>query len=141
MALRAMNGRKTPMKVDDLSNPLDVVAAPEETLANAASRMRYNDVGCVPVLSHGQLVGILTERDLSRAVADGADPDRTSVGDYMASDPIVIASGSDARDAARVMVEAGVRHLPIVRDGRLLGVMSMRDIVAELLWSGEWKAS
>ena len=128
------------MKVDALSSPLDVLAVSDETLTNAASRMRYNDVGCVPVVDGGALVGILTERDLSRAVADGADPHRRTVAEYMTSDPIVIPSSCEARDAARVMIDAGVRHLPIVDNGRLLGVISIRDIVAELLFTGEWAA-
>jgi CBS domain-containing protein len=127
------------MKIEELGSPLDVVAASHEVLTDAASRMRFNDVGCVPVLERGELVGILTERDLARALADGADPHTATVADYMTPDPIAIDSQTDVRDAARIMIDSGVRHLPLVERGRLLGVMSMRDIVAELLWSGQWK--
>ena len=123
------------MKVDSMSAPLDVVAYAGELLADAASRMRFNDVGCVPVIDAGELVGILTERDLTRALADGIDPNKVEVIEYMTPDPVVIGPEADAREAAKVMVDASIRHLPIVWDNRLIGVMSMRDVVAELLRS------
>ena len=129
------------MKIEGFCSPLDVIARPEEPLADAASRMRFNDVGCVPVIDQGQLAGILTERDLTRAVADGADGRRVVVADYMTSEPIVVDPETDAIDASRIMIDAGVRHLPILKDGRLVGVVSMRDIVAELLWSRVWQAA
>jgi CBS domain-containing protein len=117
------------MRVDELTSPLDVVAYRDEVLADAASRMRYNDVGCVPVIEGARLIGILTERDLARAAADGADTKTVEVADYMTPDPVSVAPGTDVREAARIMVDAGVRHLPIVERGRFVGVMSMRDIV------------
>jgi CBS domain-containing protein len=124
------------MTIHGVSSPLDVIARPEEPLADAASRMRFNDVGCVPVVDQGRLVGILTERDLARSVADGADSRHVIVADYMTIHPIVVDHDMDAVEASRIMIEAGVRHLPILENGRLVGIVSMRDIVAELLWSG-----
>ncbi|MEX2393138.1 MAG: CBS domain-containing protein [Actinomycetota bacterium] len=123
------------MKVDAMSNPLDVTARPEESLADAASRMRWNDVGCVVVLEDGRLIGILTERDLTRSVADNVDAARTTVEDYMTPDPHIVGVGTDAKEAARQMISAGVRHLPLVDAlGALAGILSMRDIMADLLW-------
>jgi CBS domain-containing protein len=121
------------MKVDAMSAPLDVVVYAGEMLADAASRMRFNDVGCVPVIDAGELVGILTERDLTRALADGVDANNVEVIEYMTPEPVVIGPEADARQAARLMVDASIRHLPIVWGHRLIGVMSMRDVVAELL--------
>jgi CBS domain-containing protein len=125
----------TLMTVQDFCSPMDVIAASSEPLANAASRMRFNDVGCVPVIDGGRLLGILTERDLARAVADGIDPRKVVVADYMTSEPIVVDADATVVEATRVMVDAGIRHLPVLDKGRMVGVMSMRDILAELLWS------
>jgi CBS domain-containing protein len=113
----------------------DVIAAPAEALAIAASRMRFNDVGCVPVIDGGRLTGILTERDLARAIADGIDPREVAVADYMTPEPIVVDSDATVVEASRVMVDAGIRHLPVLENGQVVGVLSMRDILAELLWS------
>jgi CBS domain-containing protein len=120
------------MKIDAVST-LDVVVYAGEVLADAASRMRFNDVGCVPVIDAGKLVGILTERDLTRAIADGIDPKSVEVVEYMTPDPVVIGPDADARDAARTMIQAGVRHLPIVWGSRYIGVISIRDVVGDLL--------
>jgi CBS domain-containing protein len=125
----------TLMTVQDFCSPMDVIAASGEPLANAASRMRFNDVGCVPVIDNGRLSGILTERDLARAVADCVDPRKAVVADYMTSQPIVVDAEATVVEATRVMIDAGIRHLPVLEDGRMVGVMSMRDILAELLWS------
>jgi CBS domain-containing protein len=123
------------MRVDQLSNPLDVVVFVGEALVDAANRMRFNDVGCVPVLDRGQMVGILTERDLTRAVADGADVKSAEVADYMTPEPIVVGPHVSVDEAAEIMVTTGVRHLPVVDRGQLVGVLSIRDIVLDRVWS------
>ena len=66
---------------------------------------------------------------MTAAVAEGADPVTTPVSDYMTPAPEVLRPDSELADAARVMLELGVRHLPIMRDGRLVGVQSMRDVL------------
>jgi CBS domain-containing protein len=73
--------------------------------------------------------GIITERDLTAAVAEGADPAMIPVSDYMTPAPEVPGPDSELADAARVMLELGVRHLPIMGGGRLVGVLSMRDVL------------
>jgi CBS domain-containing protein len=87
------------------------------------------------VIDEGRLTGILTERDLARAVADGADPRVSVVADYMSAEPIVVDADATVAEASRVMIDAGIRHLPVLDHGRMVGVMSMRDILAELLWT------
>jgi len=116
---------------------LSVVARHEEPIVAVAARMRFNDVGCAPVVDEDNvLVGIITERDIVRAVADGADSEKTPVHDYMTSDPTVAAPDTEIREAARIMLELGVRHLPVVTpDGHLVGLASVRDLLLELLWS------
>lgn len=122
------------MTIDGMYEPMDVVARSGESLADVASRMRFNDVGSVIVIDSGHLVGILTERDLARAIADSTD--RTSVvGDYMTPEPVYATPATEVDEAARMMIVAGFRHLPVVDDGRLVGVLSMRDILSSIVWS------
>ena len=82
-----------------------------------------------PVFEGQHLVGIITERDLTAAVAEGADPVATLVSDYMTPAPEVLRPDSELAGAACVMLELGVRHLPIMGGGRLVGVLSMRDVL------------
>ena len=124
------------MKIEALYSPITVEANEWESLATVASRMRFNDAGSAAVLLEGELVGIITERDLTRAIADGVDTRKTCVGDYMTPDPMTVGKETDAREAARMMVDSGIRHLPVVDEkGTLLGLTSIRDIVIELIWS------
>ena len=91
--------------------------------------MSWHQVGALPVFEGQRLVGIITERDLTAAVAEGADPATTPVADYMTAAPEVLQSDSELADAAHTMLELGVRHLPVVQSGRLVGVLSMRDVL------------
>src|SRR5688572_6159938 len=102
----------------------------EQTVREAARYMTERRVGAVSVLSETRLVGILSERDImSRVVAAAADPDRTSVADVMTRD-LVVASPSDSHEEGlRKMKQAGCRHLPVVEEGRLLGMVAQRDLL------------
>jgi CBS domain-containing protein len=113
-----------------------VVASEHESLADAASRMRYNDVGCIAVLKNARLVGVLTERDITRALADAADGDDTLVGEYMTPDPSVVSRDVDAIDAARMMLDAGLAYIPVVNEQGFLGMASLQDVLAELFVLG-----
>jgi CBS domain-containing protein len=86
------------------------------------------------VREHGRLVGILTERDVARALADGVDPVETVVGEYMTRDPITVTPGTDAADAAVTMLELGVRHLPVTEAGTVVGMLSSRDLLSLEAW-------
>jgi len=117
------------MKVSDLQQHELFTAQADECLEVAADRMNWHQVGALPVLEGQHLVGIITERDLTAALAGGADPVPTPVSDYMTQAPEVLGPDSEFADAARVMLELGVRHLPIMGGGRLVGVLSMRDVL------------
>jgi CBS domain-containing protein len=117
------------MKVSDLQHHELFTAQADESLDEAADRMNWHQVGALPVLEGQRLVGIVTERDVTAAMAEGADPVITPVSDYMTPAPEVPGPDSELADAARVMLELGVRHLPIMRGGRLVGVLSMRDVL------------
>jgi CBS domain-containing protein len=117
------------MKVSDLQHHELFTAQADESLDMAADRMNWHQVGALPVLDGQRLVGIITERDVTAAMAEGADPTITPVSDYMTPAPEVLRPDSDLADAAHVMLELGIRHLPIVRSGCLVGVLSMRDVL------------
>jgi CBS domain-containing protein len=117
------------MKISELAHHELFTAQAEETLEEAADRMNWHQVGALPVFEGQHLVGIITERDLTAALAEGADPVVTPVSDYMTPAPEVLRSDSELADAAKAMLTLGVRHLPVVQGGRLVGVLSMRDVL------------
>jgi CBS domain-containing protein len=93
-----------------------------------AQRMVDRNVGAVLVVEDGRLVGIMTERDLMRAVAGGLRDD-TVVGDCMTKDPDTIAPDDTIEHAAVLMIHGGYRHLPVVDGADLVGILSIRDLV------------
>ena len=101
-----------------------------ETVRNAARRMSQQNVGAVAVLDSGRLVGVFSERDvMARVVAEGLDPDKTTVADVMTKD-IVVADPRESVDSALAkMHSVGCRHLPVVKDGNLVGMLSIRDLL------------
>jgi CBS domain-containing protein len=117
------------MKVSDLAHHELFTAQADETLDQAADRMSWHQVGALPVFDGQRLVGIITERDLTAAVTEEVDPATTLVADYMTSAPEVLQPDSELADAAHTMLQLGVRHLPVVQRGRLVGVLSMRDVL------------
>jgi CBS domain-containing protein len=117
------------MKVSDLQHHELFTAQADESLDVAADRMSWHQVGALPVLEGQHLVGIITERDVTAAMAEGADPVLTPVSDSMTAAPEVLLPDSDLADAAHLILELGIRHLPIVRSGHLVGVLSIRDVL------------
>jgi CBS domain-containing protein len=101
---------------------------PELRLVEAARRMESRHVGAVLVLDHGRLAGILTERDLLRAVASGLEPDAV-VADWMTAHPETIAPDDSTQHAAVLMIHGGFRHLPVVEGGNVVGILSIRDLM------------
>ena len=109
------------MNVSEMAHHELFTAQAEETLDEAADRMSWHQVGALPVLDGQRLVGIITERDLTAALAEGADPAATPVADCMTPAPEVLRPDSDLADAAHTMLRLGVRHLPVMQGGRLVG--------------------
>ena len=124
------------MKVSDLQQHELYTAQADESLDEAADRMSWHQVGALPVLEGQHLVGIITERDLTAALAEGAERVLTPVSDYVTAAPEVLGPDSEFADAAQVMLELGVRHLPVVRSGQLVGVLSMRDVLNDDTYVG-----
>jgi CBS domain-containing protein len=100
-----------------------------DTLEEAARRMRTNEVGSLVVMDDRRCVGIITERDLTRAIADGEDPRRSDVAGYMTIRPITVTPETGIREAAAEMLETEVRHLPVRVGGELIGMVSLRDLL------------
>ena len=118
-----------PKTVADLMASPAVSAREEETLAEAAGRMAASGVGSVVVLRGTAVAGILTERDLVRAGAAGADPRTTALGPWMTPDPDTVPPDVEVIDAWRRLAAAGYRHIPVVEAGSVVGVVSLRDLV------------
>jgi CBS domain-containing protein len=126
----AAGERSVALSVDSLMRPGVEPVDPADRLAVAAARMRAARVGALAVVAAGRLEGLLTERDLVRAVADGLSTDVTAVALYMRPVPGVIGPAASAAAAAARMVELRTRHLPVVSGDRIVGLVSASDLLA-----------
>jgi CBS domain-containing protein len=106
-----------------------LVVEPSLPLSGAAERMAARNVGAVLVNEGGRLVGILTERDILRAVARGLKED-TLVGHCMTRDPESIDPDDSTEHAAVLMIHGGFRHLPVMEGDEMIGMLSIRDLMS-----------
>jgi CBS domain-containing protein len=105
-----------------------VTAGPDMPVDKAARLMHEHGVGALPVVQAGRLIGIFTERDgLFRVLAEGLSARKTTLADVMTRDPHTIHPDKPVRNALMMMHEGGYRHVPVVEQGRLLGMVSARD--------------
>ena len=120
------------MRVGELLEPQDLLTLPETASAMEAARaMSRRKVGAVLVTTgDGHLIGIFTERDLmARVVVEQRDPDQTTLAEVMTRDPFCVGPDHGVDEVRRELQRRHIRHLPIVVDGRLAGVLSLRDIL------------
>lgn len=118
------------MKVSELMTKAAVTDAPDDTLAEAAAKMRQQQTGSLLIMEGSKLSGIVTERDLLKVVGDGQDPKAVSIRDVMTPDPVTIDPESTIQEAARIMFDKWFRHLPVTTtDGTVVGVISLRDLL------------
>jgi CBS domain-containing protein len=120
-----------PVARDHMSRNL-LTVAPGDPLAEVAQRMVDRDVGAVLVTDDGALTGILTERDVLRAVAAGIQDD-TVVADWMTRDPETMGPDDTTQQAAVLMIHGGFRHLPLVDGDDVVGMLSIRDLMRVVL--------
>jgi CBS domain-containing protein len=118
------------MHVKDAMSSVVLTIGPELTLREAARHMAKRNVGAAVVVDpDGQGPGIITERDVLKAVAEGEDAAQERVGEHLTEELIVAAQDWSLEQAAEAMLEGGFRHLIVVDGADLVGVLSMRDIV------------
>jgi CBS domain-containing protein len=120
--------RGNAVQVRDVMTPATVTKSRAESLRAASAQMWREQTGSLLVTEGGRLVGIITERDVLRAVALGANPDQSSVDEVMTAEVYTVPPDTQLQDAARQMAARQIRHLPVMDGEQILGVVSMRDV-------------
>ena len=110
-----------------------ITVAPEDTLGEVAERMvEEKKGGAVVVMDYGRMIGILTERDLLRAIAGRVHTSDARVREWMTEDPVTVPPETTLDEASQLMLDKNFRHLPVVEGGRIVGVVSLRRAVAAM---------
>ena len=117
------------MKVREAYRPEAAFVRPQDTLRDAARKMRSSGWGCLPVLDRSALIGIITERDLVEAAANGIRPTDAHVVDYTNDGSVTVSLHDDCEVAELKMLAIGCRNLPVMDGGSLVGMISMRDVI------------
>jgi CBS domain-containing protein len=117
------------MQVSEIMSKDLVSVGPEYNVADVASLMRSKRIGSVIVLEDDRVLGILTERDILGVVGSGEDPKNVAAHEALTDDLVTIGPDAPVEEAAQEMVRAGVRHLPVISEQDLIGIVSMRDLV------------
>lgn len=122
------------MQIKDVMTQDVEIIESDMTLQDAASKMDTLNIGVLPVREGDQLVGMLTDRDITvRAVAAGRDPKQTQVGEVMSPDIVYCYEDQDVKDAAQMMATHQIRRLPVLnRDQQLVGIVSLGDLAVEV---------
>jgi len=120
------------MQVAEVMNRANISESGAATLRDAAARMWKQQTGSLVVIEGSDLVGILTERDIMKAVARGDDLDQTPVSAVMTRSVLTVGPDTSIEEAARHMATRWIRHLPVVSDGALVGMVSQRDLCGVL---------
>lgn len=119
-------------KVSDAMSEYTVTVSPDQTLTEAAEMMKASDVGSLPVVQDGRLVGIVTDRDIVvRAVAERVDPQGVRVGEVASRELVTITPDADLDEALRLMARHQIRRLPVVEQERLVGILAQADAALE----------
>jgi CBS domain-containing protein len=118
------------MRVRDAMTEEVLTIAPDRSLRYAARFLTEHNVGAAVIVDPEQPgPGIITERDLVRSLGSGEDPDRELIRDHLTSRATFADAGWDLQEAADAMARGGFRHLVVVQDGQVAGIISMRDII------------
>ena len=120
------------MKVSEIMTKATVTDAAQDTLAEAAARMWNAQTGSLLVMEGEHLLGIVTERDVLRAIAHGMDPQQVPLKDLMRTDVITVGPQTTLKEAAKLMATKWIRHLPVVEGSKVVGILSQRDLTGVL---------
>ena len=113
-------------------------ARPEDTVYEALQLLAEYEVGALMVMDQGKLVGVISERDYTRKIAlQGRNSKETRVSDIMTRNVITVSPRSGTRECMALMSERKIRHLPVVDDGTVLGMISIRDIMDDIIATHE----
>jgi len=119
-------------RVKDVMTPNPRTVTPETGVVEAAKLMTREDVGPLPVVDGGELVGIVTDRDLViRVIAEGRDPGSTLVGDVCSSKPVTVSPDDDVSHALTLLAQHQVRRLPVAEGDQIVGIVAQADIARE----------
>jgi CBS domain-containing protein len=120
------------VKVSEIMTEAAVTDRADDTLAEAARKMWEQQTGSLLVMDGDELLGIVTERDVLKAVATGRPLEGTRVSDAMTKDVVTVPPAMTLREAAAVMADKWIRHLPVVEQGNVVGIISQRDLAGVL---------
>jgi len=110
-----------------------VTAGPDQTIADLVALLAEHNIGAVPILDDGRLAGIVSERDVVRRLADGPDVLTRPASELMSTDLATAAPEDSLDDIASLMTDRRIRHLPVLADGGLAGIVTIGDVVAARL--------
>lgn len=120
------------MKVRDIMTTSVTSLTPDDTVTRAASIMKEQDIGSIPVCQGSNVVGIITDRDITlRSVASGVNSSNQSVREVMSSNPVVGSPDMSIDEASKIMSQQQIRRLPIVENQCLVGVVALGDLAIE----------
>lgn len=120
------------MKISEIMTNAAVNDSADDTLAQAARRMHEQQTGSLLVMDGEHLLGIITERDVLKAVARGLDPKATPIKDVMTTDVVTISPSTRLKEAAHLMATKWIRHLPVTEGSKVVGIISQRDLTGVL---------
>ncbi|MDP9232559.1 MAG: CBS domain-containing protein [Actinomycetota bacterium] len=125
------------MAIADVMTFRVVTVTPDDPVSVAIARMLEETIGSVAICEGDRLVGIFTERDVLRLAGEGSGFADVRVGDVMTRNPVTLSPDDDVLDAARLMGERKVRHLPVLEGENLMGMVGVREVMrtlVERLW-------
>jgi CBS domain-containing protein len=120
------------VKVSEIMTNAVVIDQSDDTLSEAARKMWNQQTGSLLVMEGEDLVGILTERDILKAVSTGSRMDEARISEVMTKDVLTVGPQTTLREAAKIMADRWIRHLPVVDGGTVVGVISQRDLAGVL---------
>ncbi|MCO7176103.1 CBS domain-containing protein [Sporolactobacillus kofuensis] len=126
-------------KISDVMSKDVICCSPEQSVKDVAELMSTHNIGSIPVTDNGRFEGIITDRDITlRSTAKGKDSDQMTVFDCMSSHTLTSGTPDmDVQEAARLMADHQIRRLPIVENGRVIGIVSLGDLATESQYDHE----